>query len=110
VGRIERGTRDVENSLMRFVLNAWVYYKQQLLKPQTTIWGVANIGTIRPSLAPDSGGDRERREGRDGNKDDDEDPWRIERCVFPQTAFRGGDVFDLSIAGIEGGPVSVCCI
>ena len=108
VDRIERGTRDVENSLMGFVPDARAYYEQQLLKPQTTIWGVANIGTIRPLPAPDSGGQGGLREGRDGDEEDDEDAWKIERCVFPQTAFRGGDVFDMSVAGVQGGPVSVC--
>ena len=98
VRRIEYGTRNMDTGLINFIPNTKKYLEQELKKLRKTIWGISNMGVVSNDLADND------------PKSSDKDVWNVDRCILTQSSFKTGEAYDISVAGVKGGSISICFI
>ncbi|KAH8900442.1 hypothetical protein GQ53DRAFT_675144 [Thozetella sp. PMI_491] len=98
VRKLEMGNRNIDIGLLKFASDMRKFCEDEMKKPRRTTWALSNMGVISNDLPGQNPGTS------------DEDVWRIDQCVFAQSSYKSGEVFDVSVAGVKGGPISVCCI
>ncbi len=94
--KLQQGTHNDSTGLAKFLSDTLGYFRQEMKKPRKGVWEISNMGVIS-------------NESHDVAPLPEREDWSIDQCIFLQSAYGVGAGYDVSLAGVKGGPVTFYC-